>query len=171
MIDVERLKSVLDYDCETGLFRWKAKTSPRSNRIVVGSVAGNVNKVHGYAHIKVDGVLYPAHRLAWLYVYGEMPSVHIDHINRKRSDNRIVNLRLATRQENARNKSLSRKNSTGVTGVIYRERDGKRPHYEARIGVNGKRKFLGCFETLDEAKLARQKAMEKYKYESNHGAK
>ena len=95
----ERLKELLDYDPDTGLFTWKVR---RSRSALVGSIAGRVDK-EGYICIKVDQKNYYGHRLAMLWMTGEWPSDEVDHINRIRSDNRYGNLRNADRRLNALN--------------------------------------------------------------------
>ncbi|HAS0888998.1 TPA: HNH endonuclease, partial [Enterobacter cloacae subsp. cloacae] len=94
-----RLKEVLRYDPLTGVFYW---LNPTAYCMHPGDVAGFVDYT-GYAYIKVDRVKYSAHRLAWLYVHGSMPEEQIDHVNNNRSDNRISNLRLASRSQNMMN--------------------------------------------------------------------
>ena len=100
-LTAERLREVLAYDPDTGVFTWKARTSPFS-RVNVGDVAGNLRR-DGYIEICVDGRKHQSHRLAWLYVYGEWPADQIDHINGIRTDNRIANLREANNAENHHN--------------------------------------------------------------------
>lgn len=142
----DRLKQVLDYNPETGHFYWKISTGPR---VRVGDRAA-VYKGQGYARVQIDGVRYNAHRLAWLYVYGIYPEILVDHINLDKSDNRIVNLRIATETENRRNTKTLENSKTGVKGVTYSTScPGK---YEARIGDKGKNYYLGVFETIEAAK-------------------
>lgn len=76
-ITAERLRELLEYDEDTGVFKRKARTS---NRISIGDIAGS-SDAKGYVCIRVGGKTYKAHRLAWLYVYGEWPTGEIDHIN------------------------------------------------------------------------------------------
>jgi len=104
MLTTDRLRELLDYDTETGLFRWK---TPTNNRITVGSLAGQ-NHPKGYTRIGVDGAKYLAHRLAWLYVHGVWPINQIDHINRMKTDNRINNLRDVIDGINKRNVDVVR---------------------------------------------------------------
>jgi hypothetical protein len=94
---------------------------------------------------------YSAHRLAWLYVYGEWPSDQIDHINRNRSDNRIANLRIATPTQNQANRSVCKRNTTGFKGVTVDPRTGR---FRAKIRVNGKRTHIGVFDSAEEAGAA-----------------
>lgn len=140
MITQERLKELLDYDPKTGVFvrkvdiRGGAKTGDR---------AGSLNKHLGYIQINVDGKKYFAHRLAWLYVYGCWPKDTIDHINRQRADNRIENLREATVQQQNFN--------VGAKGCHLHKPSKK---WMAQIMSNGKRKYLGYFDTETEAMAA-----------------
>lgn len=107
-----RLKELLSYDPETGIFTW-VKTV--SNRAPAGKTAGADG--HGYRDIRLYGRLYKAHRLAWLYMTGDWPLDQIDHINGTRSDNRWVNLRAATLTENNRNIGTQVNSTTGYKGV------------------------------------------------------
>lgn len=146
----ERLQELLHYDQDTGVFTHiKARPGVR-----FGSVAGHVHHT-GYLQIKFDRKLYRAHRLAWLYVHGEFPLNDLDHINRVRSDNRIGNLRLATRAENLQNQSMRSTNTSGHVGVSWFKRDQK---WRAQIAVNYKVINLGYFTDLSEAIAARQAA-------------
>lgn len=109
-----RLKELLHYDPVTGHFTWIVANS---NRAPAGTPAGRTGNSHGYCPIGIDGKRYRAHRLAWLYMTGEWPPEHIDHINGVRSDNRWHNLRAATLKENNRNMGLQRNNAAGYKGV------------------------------------------------------
>src|SRR5690606_5927947 len=91
-----RLRELLHYDPETGIFIWLPKpqsafSKSRHHKAAytryAGKVAGSLKK-RGYCYIKIDGVMYGAHRLAWLYVHGCWPLNQIDHMNRQRADNR-----------------------------------------------------------------------------------
>ena len=96
LITAERLRELLHYDAETGVFRWKVR--PYRTSIQSGTVAGMIYA--GYRRIRVDGQMYQAHRLAWFYIHGHWPVNLIDHKNTIRDDNRLSNLREATRAEN-----------------------------------------------------------------------
>ena len=154
MITQKRLKELLDYDPETGVFTWRVgRTGTAKN----GSVAGSFDS-DGYSQIKVDNRLYKSHRLAWLYVHGEFPLHQIDHINRVRTDNRIENLRPATNLENHQNQSKRRDNTSGVVGVYWHKRDRK---WQASIRLNGRHIHIGCFDTIEKAAAARTRAKAK----------
>jgi hypothetical protein len=143
---VERLRSLLSYNRETGSLAWVGDVR---NGVSAGDVAGHVDR-SGYRRIVIDGALYAAHRLAWLHVHGEWPKGQVDHINGNRDDNRFVNLRDVSNSVNAQNKRGARKdNVTGLLGV------SRRPHgYEARITLEGKTRWLGLFDSAEEAHAA-----------------
>ena len=144
MITAERLRELLHYDPVTGAFTWKVKQRAQSP---VGSVAGTAGS-HGYRQIRVEGTIYLAHRLAWLYVYGVWPLRLVDHANNVRLDNRIINLRAADRSKNAANCATHRDNVTGLKGA---HPTGKRGKFKAEIFVGGRNRHLGTFETAVEA--------------------
>ena len=145
-LTVERLREVLDYCPDTGVFTWKIRTN---SRVKVGDVAGCLDK-DGYLRIQIDSRLHFTHRLAWFYVTGEWPPDQIDHINGIRDDNRIANLRAATRSENGQNRRKPQaNNTTGYLGVTRH-----RGKFLAKIRLDGKRKHLGLFNTPEEAHAA-----------------
>lgn len=150
---LELLSHYLHYDAETGIFKWKKSLGKRS----AGSTAGSLMHI-GYIRICVLKKAYMAHRLAWLFHYGEAPNAFLDHINGDRSDNRISNLRLATYQENAWNTTEYRNNRCGLKGVHFNSRDKR---YIAQITAGGKRICLGSFSDKHEAHEAYLKASEK----------
>jgi len=146
-LTAERLRELLDYDAETGIFRWKVKRRCGSRGWVrPGDAAGCISSL-GYVLIGISGKTYCAHRLAWLYVYGGWPAASLDHADRDRANNRIANLREATPAQNQANMSLHRDNRLGVKGVSMH---GER--YRAQIYVKGRRIHLGCFESAAEAR-------------------
>lgn len=147
----QRLHELLKYDPETGVFTY-ACARPK---VRVGAVAGHTHAGHGYRQIKLDGRLYLAHRLAWLYVHGCWPSDMLDHIDRDRTNNRLLNLRESNRFLNRQN-SLTPCNSTsGIKGVTWNRTLGK---WHARIGFGNKRHHVGWFSSAEEAALARAAA-------------
>lgn len=147
MITQKRLKELLDYDPATGEFRWRVNRGG----IQAGSVAGGDNG-NGYLVISIDEKLYRSHRLAWLFVYGYIPEYQIDHVNGKRADNRLANLREVSPQCNAQNRDIYSNNTSGFIGVSWHKRDRK---WQARIVINGKLIYLGLYPTALEAALAR----------------
>jgi len=144
------LTNALDYQPETGVFTWKkSKSGIRSDKI-----AGCLTSA-GYIFIGINRQRFLAHRLAWFYVYGEMPSGVIDHINRIKTDNRICNLRDVTQVENGQNNKLSCNNSTGANGVRRRS-DGRARPWNARVMHKGQEISIGHFKTFEEACEARK---------------
>jgi len=147
-----RLRKALDYNPMTGVFRWKIK---RAN-MEVGERAGNLHPVLGYRTVMVDYKAYYEHRLAWAFVHGKFPRLTIDHVNGKRDDNRIKNLRVLSNADNVRHRvRLNKNNKSGVNGVWY---DHTRKKWTAKIVVNRRQKYLGRFATFAEAKAVREAA-------------
>jgi hypothetical protein len=166
MITQKRLKEVLHYDPETGIFTW---IKPSANRLSVGDVAGGVitfpHNNKSYHHIRVDKVLYKSHRLAWVYVHGDIDdSLQIDHINNDGTDNRLVNLRLVTGAENVKNKRKYKNNKSGHTGVYSRY--GK---WVAQISCGRKKMQIGIYESIDEAIKARLEKQKELGFMEDHG--
>ena len=162
MLTQTRLKELLHYDTESGIFTWiKIKVS---NQVKVGDKAGSL-KSSGYTEISIDGKKYKAHRLAFLYINGRMPT-NIDHINHKCSDNRLINLREVSHQDNCKNRSIRSDNKYGVVGVSWKKQSSK---WYAYISNNGKVVHLGYFDEFSEAVNARKNAEVLYKYHKNHG--
>lgn len=147
MINQERLKELLHYDPETGMFIWCVKPS---RRVKSGAAAGGIDSKR-YRVIRIDGVYYKAHRLAWLYVHGRFPIRDIDHINGVRDDNRIANLREATRAENGQNRKKNINNTSGFHGVSW---DSANRKWRASIQVNSRPKRLGLFDAPESAHAA-----------------
>lgn len=143
-MSIEIIKEYLSYDLATGDFTW---IKSRTNRCAVGSKAGCLN-VLGYVVIRFGPKLYLAHRLAWFFVYGEMPK-EIDHRNRNRSDNRIANLRSATHRLN--NANAPRRKKTGYKGVYWHK---QRQKWNAKIKADYRSHHLGLFDDEKEAAYA-----------------
>lgn len=137
-----RLKELFNYDPETGVFTRKS-----------GAIAGTLRS-DGYRKITVDRVQYYSHRLAWLYMTGELLK-DIDHIDRNPSNNRFSNLRSVTKSQNQHNRIKQYNNTSGYKGVIYYKRTGK---WRACIYVNNKCHSLGYFHTAEQASIAYQTA-------------
>jgi len=141
---VEDIRALLDYDRSSGQFTWRVDrgTNPTSGR-----PAGCANN-NGYVRISISRAKFMAHRLAWLYVYGEWPEKHLDHIDGNRSNNRIENLRLATPSENCANR---RGRDGQLKGAHFLPSKGK---WQAKILKDGVSYFLGQFDTDCEAHAA-----------------
>jgi hypothetical protein len=154
-ITQERLKELLHYDPDTGVFIWIKKSSPKT---LIGSAAGSLSK-EGYWRIMIDGKSHKTHRLAWLYVYGEFPNGILDHINRDKADNRISNLRIVTFSENNQNSKIYKNNTSGVTGVYWHKVQQK---WKACVRISRKLKHLGSFITMEEAIAARRLAEKEF---------
>ena len=148
MITAERLRELLSYDPETGLFTHK-KWRPGLSRSDVGKVAGAI-VVDGYCSVCVDNKRYLAHRLAWLHVHGVWPRFEIDHINGARDDNRITNLRDVSRKLNAQNLrcSMPKTLMDAPLGVSWHQKAKK---WRAMIWDGKKNIYLGLFADAKEA--------------------
>lgn len=146
MITYERVREALHYDPETGVFTWRVKGN---NRVRLGDEAGSTVST-GRRSIQLDGRKYKAHQLAWLYMTGTWPEHEIDHVNGLPGDNRFVNLRDEPRTTNMRNQVAPRRDSvSGFRGVSPHE-----GRWQADIRVDGKKKYLGLFDTPEEASAA-----------------
>lgn len=145
-ITQEHLRELLSYDASTGVF---TRLTSRARKTV-----GSLHHT-GYIAIKVHGKNYMAHRLAWLYVYGSFPAEEIDHINGNSTDNRISNLREASRKQNNENRALRSDSKSGFQGVSFNKSFGK---FQSRIMHNKKSISLGLFSTAEQASQAYQAA-------------
>jgi hypothetical protein len=147
------LKTLLHYNPDTGLFTWKYSNSDKP---IIGTTAGTRHP-HGYIRINIHKKMYYAHRLAWLYIYGELPKLEIDHIDRDPSNNRIENLRIATHSQNMSNAPKRRTNICGLKGVCRHQN-----RWMARITSQGRGIYLGLFDTAEEAYSAYLVAAKKF---------
>lgn len=159
-LSAERLQELLNYNPKTGIFTWResANRNGRSNPYVMRQRAGSLRPA-GYRAIRIDYELFLEHRLAWLYVHGVWPKNEIDHINRDKSDNRIANLRVASRGQNLANMKCHKDNSSGYKGVSFHKRLG----WFARICVNRKHHFLGYHPTAEAAHAAYAAAAKRFR--------
>ena len=156
-ITKDRLCELLEIDVEKGIFIWKHTMGGKAKK---GQEAGAIGK-NGYLTIRIDQVDYLAHRLMWLYVYGAFPIVCIDHIDKNKTNNKYINLRLATQKQNGENKLLNSNNSSGHRGVFFRKNLKSKP-YLVSIMNNKKSIHVGYFAKIEEAIEARKKAEDKY---------
>ena len=149
MIDQNIVKKLFYYDAESGMLIWR-NGNGRNVKPWQQVKAPNGN---GYYTAKINGKSYLVHRLAWLYMTGEMPINDIDHINGIVIDNRLCNLRQATASENLKNARIRNDNKSGEKGVCF---DINRKKWMASASLNGKNKFLGRFDNLQDASDAYQ---------------
>ena len=147
MLTQEELKLKLHYDESTGVFTRLAS----KKGVKVGDIAGYL-RPDGYIEISINNKSYLAHRLAWLYVTGEFPINHLDHLSGIKNDNKWLNLREATQAQNLQNQTKPRSdNKSGYLGVYFHNHAGK---FQAQIQLNGKRTHLGLFDTAALASQA-----------------
>jgi hypothetical protein len=157
----EYLKSILNYDAETGLFTWKVKMGSLAT---IGKVAGSLHR-EGYICIMILGKEYKAHRLAFLYMTGSFPNI-VDHINSVKNDNRWENLRECSKLENAHNRVISPLNTTGIKGVTWCNTD---KCFRGNVTFKGKR-YMKRFKTKEEAATYVQEMRSSlHKEFTNHG--
>lgn len=154
-IALDRLRQVLDYNPESGVFVWRERPiKTREDKIFASRYAGRPAGCldpKGYVYIRIDGTLFQAHRLAWLYVHGEWPAFEIDHRDVNPSNNAIANLRAADRSTNGQNKHCQANNKCGLKGVHFDRRLGK---FRAEIWVRKRKLYLGVFKTAEAAHAA-----------------
>ena len=143
MLTQEQVKNLFEYNPVTGILRWKV--SP-SNNVTIGDVAGTLHQ-DGGIHISINNKIYKAHRIAWLYEYGQLPDL-IDHKDRIRHHNWISNLRDLSKSENAFNVKLSTKNTSGFKGVYF---DKQLKKWRSQIFFNGNAKYLGSYQDINDA--------------------
>jgi len=172
MLTQQYLKECLNYCPNTGVFTWLERpahhfkpTAKRKSSHIRNNwnalYSGHISdcKMRGkhtlYISIGINRKKYLGHRLAWLYVYGEMPDEHIDHINGIGTDNSISNLREASNAKNMTNTKHYTNNTSGIKGVHLYKRTGR---WIANIQKDKKNLHLGCFATIEEAANARKKA-------------
>ena len=145
VMDAEYLRSVLSYNELTGEFRWLRA----SNRGKLNALAGCPHN-EGYITIKLDGRVYLAHRLAFMWMTGEWPKHSVDHINGIRTNNAWANLRDVTQLLNAQNRTKG----TGKSGFLGVSWSKKASKWVAQIKANGNAKFLGYYQTPESAHQA-----------------
>lgn len=143
----EEISDYLRYDPETGKLYWKKRTGTKTT---VGKEAGNVSP-KGYIRVRFKGTSYQAHRIIWMIVYKEVPDTDIDHADLDKSNNRLSNLRLASRGQNMSNVLVHANNTSGYKGV---SRCSRQKNWTAYITADGKRTYLGKYPTPEDAHAA-----------------
>ena len=183
-----KLKKLLDYNAETGVFIWRerdvnlflhcenpARICNSWNTKYAGCVAGHkVKKKSGLFYISIalgetaigNVKKYQAHRLAWLYITGRFPEFQIDHIDGDGTNNKWLNLRDATNQENHKNVKRHCDNTSGYTGISLDKKSGK---WDVRVQLNGKPVFRKLFLDIKDAVYARNREWKKHGFHKNHG--
>lgn len=151
-LTAERLREVLHYDPESGVFTWREAGPKR----VVGARAGHIDR---YLLVGVDGGQYYGHRLAWLYMTGEWPTGELDHKDLDKANCKWGNIRPATHKQNMENVAVRSHSGTGVKGVHYCKRTGK---FAAYLCHNWKKVHLGRFADIEDAKRARKAGEAQY---------
>lgn len=153
-INKRYVDNLIAYDSTSGKAFWKLDKGKARKGDEIKNIGSS-----GYIKLKIDNKSYQLHRIVWLIVYGEMPVETIDHINRNKLDNRIENLRLATKRQQMQNRCITKNNTSGVCGVHWVQRDKK---WRAVIGDNKKKIYLGCYVSKLEAAKAVADAKKQY---------
>jgi hypothetical protein len=145
------LKEIFKYDSDSGKFVWNIVTG----KVKVGTPAGTLNKTTGYWKVNYKLRPYYLHRLAWLYVYGEIPNdKFIDHVDGDKSNNRILNLRLCTDSQNKKNVGILSNNTSGYKGVSWHKASMK---WRVSAWLNDKQYHIGVYQSKEEAIAAYKK--------------
>jgi hypothetical protein len=145
---IKTLKDTVDYDPETGIFKWKPRpfSPPNINGLLARRNAGALS--HGYLRLTIGNRGYYAHRLAWIYVYGKWPVGEIDHIDLNKSNNKIANLRQSDSSQNSCNMAIPSTNTSGYKCVSWNKKTGR---WMAKIQIRKKQIYLGLFDTPEAA--------------------
>lgn len=159
---VEDLRKLFEYNEQTGILYW----SVNKGRATKGDIAGtNHNK--GYLSVQIDKTAYLLHRVIWCIYYGQWPSKFIDHIDLNKKNNKINNLRLATRANNCQNHARRIDSNSSIKGVTWHVRLNK---WQARVQIDNKRVHLGYFHNLmDAEKRITDVRSNLHKEFTNHG--
>lgn len=152
-LTAERLREVIEYDPDTGIFTWRVSRPG----CVAGRLAGTI-KPEGYRQIEIDGRLYRGARLAVLFMTGQWPPAGrlVDHKDGVRDNDRWENLRVVTPAQNAMNRRAT--TASGRVGV-YPVKGGR---WAATIWLDGRNRNLGTHESMKAASAVREAAERRY---------
>lgn len=169
-VNIDYLNKCLDYDSSTGCLSWKKRpenhfkdknTFKMWNTKFSNKTAGSLDQRNGYISVRIDNRAYLAHRIGWALYYGYFPENILDHKDRIRHHNWILNLREVSGQCNARNAGVMSNNKSGVKGVY---RCKKTEKWRAEITIDRKTLSLGYHEKISDAVLKRWEAEKLYKF-------
>ena len=146
----ERLRELFLYDPLTGWFTYRVHRSQRRIGTRAGSPSG-----HGYRRLGFDYIKIYEHQAAWLYIYDEWPP-EVDHRDGDKSNNALANLRIATRTQN----NFNSKREPGQSGLRGAYLDKRNLQWYSKIQIGGQVKYLGAFDSAEEAHQAFMKAVE-----------
>lgn len=137
-VSLDEIGRLLHYSPESGALTWRLSRGG----VAAGTTAGTLNS-NGYVTVCVATKLFRAHRVAWALANGSWPVGDIDHIDGDRTNNRLLNLRQASRGANMQNQRKARSNSKiGMLGVSR-----NRARWMSRIKVDGITHHIGTFDT------------------------
>jgi hypothetical protein len=161
VITQEEVRTLFDYREDGALIR----------KVSVGGPAGQIGRAIGsvstggaerpdkkYLITKISGKHYCAHKLVYLWHYGQWPE-QLDHINRDSLDNRVENLRPANACTNMQNRKVFKSNTSGAKGVAWNKRANK---WQVYVGVERKIKHIGYFDNFELAELVAHEARQKF---------
>jgi hypothetical protein len=161
----ETICNVFNYDPATGEF-WRILTGHNKSKTGTISVRRQIRAAsRGYLQVGFSGKVYYVHRLVWVWMTGQIPTF-IDHIDGNKKNNEWANLRQVLRDDNYLNLGVGTRNNSGVTGVYWHPAVNK---YAVQITKNGKQKYLGCFDSIEEATAVRKEAESLLGFHPNHG--
>lgn len=142
-LSADDVRAVLTYHPLSGWLTWKTNTG----RGLKGDRAGGVTRM-GYRCVGIGGHVYQEHQVVWLMMTGVWPDHEIDHIDMVRTNNSWGNLRSASHQQNAWNRTKQSNNTSGHKGVTW---DPVNKKWRAQIRVNGRGMSLGRFAVIEDA--------------------
>lgn len=160
--DKDFLDKAFVYNKKTGSLTFR---ETRSNNAKKGQIAGSIDS-KGYRFVRLNKIAYRIHRIIWKMNYGSDPINTIDHINGDKLDNRLINLRDVTHQNNIKNCKKRTDNTSGVTGVSFNKKLNK---WTAYFTIKGKLITIGYFVDKKEAIKARLKIAAENGFHTNHG--